>query len=163
MDKSLEAQLGELLVGGGWTISVAETTTGGLICARIVGTPGSSRYLDRGIVAYSRACKVDMLGVDEDLLHTYGAVSTEAAVALAEGVRRVSETTFGLAETGLAGPIPGRSAKPIGSVCIALAAPGGTRCASFSLEGRRQQIREQIVEKALAFAVKELEAAAFCP
>ncbi len=163
MDKSLEAQLGELLVGREWTISVAETTTGGLICARIVEIPGSSRYLNRGIVAYSRACKIDMLGVDEDLLHTYGAVSTEAAVALAEGVRRVSETTFGLAETGLAGPIRGRSKKPIGTAYIALAAPGGTRCASFSLEGDRQRIREQISEKALAFTVNELEAGALCP
>ena len=162
MDDPLEVRLGRLLVGRGWTISVAETTAGGLICARIVGVPGSSAYLERGVVAYSRASKVELLGLTEEALDTYGAVSEETAVALAQGVRQMSGTTLGLAETGIAGPIRGRSPKPIGSACIALAGPESSQCVSFIFSGDRQHIREQIAEQALASAVGYLESGVFC-
>lgn len=162
MDDPLEVRLGRLLVGRGWTISVAETTAGGLICARIVSVPGSSTYLERGVVAYSRASKVELLGLAEDALDTYGAVSEETAVALAQGVRQVSGTTLGLAETGIAGPIRGRSPKPIGSACIALAGSESSQCVSFVFSGDRHHIREQIAEQALASAVGYLESGVFC-
>ena len=162
MEDSLEVWLGRLLVERGWTISVAETTAGGLICARIVSVPGSSAYLERGVVAYSKASKVELLGGAEDALDAYGAVSEETAVALAQGVRQVSGVTLGLAETGIAGPIRGRSPKPIGSACIALAGPDGSQCASFVFSGDRQHIRERIAEQALAGVVGYLESGIFC-
>ena len=101
----LEVVLGEMLKNRGWTLSVAETTTGGLICARIVAVPGSSAYFDRGVVAYSPLSKVEILGLDEAELSENGAVSEATAVAMAKGVRSVGRTTLGLAETGIAGPI----------------------------------------------------------
>ena len=104
MAESLEAQLGRLLTRRGWALAVAETTTGGLICSRIVSAPGSSAYFDRGVVAYSKASKVKMLGVSEVFLEAYGAVSEETAAALAKGMRQLSESTLGLAETGIARP-----------------------------------------------------------
>ena len=142
-----------MLVERSWTLSVAETTTGGLICARIVGTPGSSAYFERGVVAYSTKAKIQALGISESLLECCGTVSEEVAVALAEAVARAGHTTLGLAETGLAGPIRGRSAKPLGTAYIALCTPEGTRCERFAFEGDRRGIRERIAEQALAMAV----------
>ncbi len=158
----LEAQLGRWLTRRGWTLAVAETTTGGLISSRIVGVPGSSAYFDRGIVVYSKASKVEMLGVSEALLEMYGAVSEETATALARGVRQISGATLGLAETGIAGPLRGRSPKPIGFACIVLATPQDTRCEAFVFEGDRQEIRDQIAEQALALAVSYVEDRTFC-
>ncbi len=163
MTESLEAQLGRLLAGRGWTLAVAETTTGGLICSRIVGVPGSSAFFERGVVAYSKASKVEMLGVSEAFLETHGAVSEETAAALAKGVRQLSGATLGLAETGIAGPVQRRSPKPVGSAWIALAAVGGARCEAFVFEGDRQAIRDQIAEQALALAVSWMEDGVFCP
>ena len=105
MSEQLEVKLGILLRERDWTIAVAETTTGGLISARIVSVPGSSAYYERGVIAYSALSKREMLGIDEKVMDTYGAVSAEAACAMAKGVRKVSGADLGLAETGIAGPI----------------------------------------------------------
>lgn len=145
----LAVKLGTLLREKGWTLAVAETTTGGLISARIVAVPGSSAYYERGVVAYSKASKVDMLGMDETVMGQYGAVSAETAVAMAEGILKVSGATFGLAETGIAGPIVGRSPKPVGTAFVAFARRDGTHVEAFVFEGDRDAIREQIVEAAL--------------
>ena len=161
MDDPVEVRLGRSLAERGWTLSVAETTAGGLICARIVGVPGSSAYFERGIVAYSRASKVEALGVSEELLAAHGSTSREAAIALAEGIRRIAGTVLGLAETGIAGPIRGRSPKPVGSAFIALSTPSGARCEAFAFEGDRQRIREQIADRALALALAFVEGRAF--
>ena len=157
MSESVETRLGRLLTERGWKLAVAETTTGGLICSRIVAVPGSSSYLDRGVVAYSPEAKIHMLGVGEDLLREHGAVSSETASALAEGVRDLSGSTFGLAETGIAGPARGRSPKPIGSAYVALASPHGTRCEALSFTGTRQQIREEIADAALSLCLEHAE------
>ena len=161
MNDPVEVRLGRSLTERGWTLSVAETTAGGLICARIVGAPGCSAYFERGIVAYSRASKVEALGVSEELLTAHGSTSKETAIALAEGVRRMSDTTLGLAETGIAGPIRGRSPKPVGSAFIALSTPSGTQCKAFEFEGDRQRIREQIADRALALALAFVKSRAF--
>jgi PncC family amidohydrolase len=157
MSESVEARLGRLLTERGWKLAVAETTTGGLICSRIVAVPGSSRFLDRGVVAYSPEAKIQMLGVSEDLLREHGAVSGEVASALAEGVRDLSGATFGLAETGIAGPVQGRSHKPVGTAFVALASPQGTRYESLAFTGSRQQIREAIAEAALSLCLNHAE------
>ena len=141
-------RLGALLTERGWTVAVAETTTGGLICSRIVSVAGSSKYLDRGVIAYSRQSKLD-LGVPEALLDGQGAVSREAAQAMAEAVRGRSGATFGIAETGIAGPVQGRSSKPLGTAYVSIAGPEGSEGHEFRFQGDRDSVREQIAEAAL--------------
>ena len=155
MSESLEIALGNVLRERGWTIAVAETTTGGLISARIVSVPGSSAYFERGVVAYSKASKCEILGMDEQAIDADGAVSAEAARAMAEGIRKASGTDLGLAETGIAGPIRGRSPKPIGTAYIALASATGVTCEHFQFPGDRDAIRNAIAEAALKMAIGE--------
>ena len=155
--KALEVRLGELLTQLGWKLAIAETTTGGLISSRVVEVPGCSAYFERGVVAYSRSSKTDMPGLTDELIESYGSVSKEVAEALADGVRQMSGADLGLAETGLAGPMQGRSPKPVGSAVIALSASGKTRYEEFIVEGDRQQIRQGIANRTLAFAVAHLE------
>lgn len=145
----IEEQVGHLLLQRGWRIAVAETTTGGLICHRLVSVPGSSGYLERGTVAYSRAAKLDLPGVTEDLLSRFGAVSPETALALAGGIRRLAGVEVGLAETGIAGPIRGRSPKPVGEAHIALSLPSGTHVEEHRFEGDRADIQRRIAQRAL--------------
>ena len=160
MSESLEVRLCELMIERGWTLSVAETTTGGLICSRIVSVPGSSAVFDRGLVPYSARAKIQVLGISRSLLERCGAVSVEVASAMAEGMGRTSHSTLGLAETGIAGPNRGRSPKPLGTAYIALWTPEGVRCERFVFGGDRNAIRERIAEQALATAVAYLEDAA---
>lgn len=150
----LEEQLGDLMKQRGWMIAVAEATCGGLICHHIVSVPGSSKYFERGIIAYSRHAKVDMLRVPSETLQTFGAVSAETAAAMAEGVRVLSRTQLGLAETGIAGPIRGKSPKPVGACYIALATPEGIQVREFQFAGERLEIMNQIATAALAMVVE---------
>ena len=158
MAESLEIALGNVLRERGWTIAVAETTTGGMISARIVAVPGSSAYFERGVIAYSKASKCEMLGLDEQALNTYGAVSAEAARAMAMGIRKASGANLGLAETGIAGPIRGRSPKPIGTAYIALASATAVMCKRVQFPGDRDAIRNAITTAALRLAIKAVKA-----
>lgn len=151
--ESLEIALGRLLRTRGWTLAVAETTTGGLISARIVAVPGSSAYYERGAIVYSKTAKVDMLGLDAAAMAAHGAVSAETAMAMAEGIRRKSGATLGLAETGIAGPIAGRSPKPVGTAFVALAGPEGVRCQTYLFSGDRDAIRAHIADAALQVVI----------
>ena len=153
---NLAEDLGRILVSRRETIAVAETTPGGLISASIVAIPGSSAYYDRGIVAYSKAAKIEALAIEAGELERAGAVSEETAKLLSEAIRKVSGTTYGLAETGIAGPVRGRSPKPIGTVHIALAGPGGTEVETLLLEGDRETIQQGISKKAIMFAISRL-------
>lgn len=160
MSESLEVRLCELMIERGWTLSVAETTTGGLICSRIVSVPGSSAFFERGLVPYSAGAKTQSLGISRSLLKRCGAVSEEVASAMAEAVGRTSHSTLGLAETGIAGPIRRRSPKPLGTAYIALWTPDGVRCEHFAFGGDRNAIRERIAEQALRMALDYVEDAA---
>ena len=154
MSEQLEVKLGKLLRERDWTIAVAETTTGGGISARIVSVPGSSAYYERGVIAYSALSKCEMLGIDEKAMDTYGAVSAEAACEMAKGVRKVSGADLGLAETGIAGPIRGRSPKPIGTAYIAVAGAEGVVCRDFQFDGDRDAIRNAIADAALQMVIE---------
>ncbi|MDP6775814.1 MAG: CinA family protein [Candidatus Latescibacteria bacterium] len=155
--EALEERLGRLLRDRGWSIAVAETTTGGIVSSRIVGVPGSSEYFEMGIVAYSTSSKIEVLGITDEQLEEHGAVSEETALSLAEGARRVSGATVGLAETGIAGPIRGQSPKPIGSACLAVCGPPGNRSESCVFAGDRQEIRDQIAARVLEMAISYVE------
>src|SRR3990172_8477259 len=121
----LEEVVGRLLRLQGKTVAVAESCTGGLIVHRITNVPGSSEYFERGIVAYSNRAKEELLQVPSSLIEQHGAVSPEAACAMAAGVRRLARADLGLGVTGIAGPGGGTKAKPVGLTYIALADPQG--------------------------------------
>ncbi|MCX6168035.1 MAG: competence/damage-inducible protein A [Ignavibacteriales bacterium] len=119
-DDTLESVIAKLLIDRGLKLAVAESCTGGLINNRLTNISGSSQFLERGIVAYSNAAKVELLHVDEDTLQKYGAVSMEVARQLAEGVKAISGSDIGLSVTGIMGPTGGTETKPVGLVYIGI-------------------------------------------
>ena len=110
----------------GLTLSSAEACTGGLFAARLTDLAGSSRFFDRSIVTYSNQAKLDHLGVHPETLETYGAVSPETAIEMAEGLARVSGSDVCISVTGIAGPNGGTEEKPVGTVFIAVVYDGRT-------------------------------------
>ena len=138
---TMEAEVGKLLSAAGATIAVAESCTGGLIGHRLTDVPGSSAYMLGGVVAYSNAVKQSLLGVQAETLSTHGAVSCETAEEMARGVRRLTGARLGLATTGIAGPDGGTPDKPVGTVCIAIDGPDGTRSRRYQLWGTRDWVK----------------------
>ena len=117
----IEAKIGELLHQAGHTVSTAESCTGGLIGDRITNVSGSSRYFKGGIIAYCNQVKRDLLGVDDEILNQYGAVSKQVALQMAAGVRIRLNTDIGISATGIMGPTGGTPDKPVGTVWIGYA------------------------------------------
>ena len=117
-DTTIEKVVADLLSKKKLTIAVAESCTGGLVSHKLTNVPGSSNYFNRGVVAYSNRAKIEILGVPEKTIKTHGAVSPDTALAMAEGVKHISETDIGLSTTGIAGPGGGTPAKPVGLVYI---------------------------------------------
>ncbi len=152
----LAARVGELLLSREAHIALAESTAGGLISARLLSVPGASRWFERGIVAYSMSSKPDALGVDLDLLREHGAVSMQAVEAIARALQERAGVDYAVAESGMAGPIRGRSPKPVGAVAFALAGPDGVSSEEAQFEGSRVAIMEQIAEHALEMVVTAL-------
>ncbi len=138
---TMEAVVGELLARAGATIGVAESCTGGLIGHRLTDVPGSSRYVVADVVAYRNAAKQSLLGVAPATLERCGAVSCEVAEEMARGIRRVAGSTIGLATTGIAGPDGGTPEKPVGTVCVAIDSPAGTRSRRYQLWGTREWVK----------------------
>jgi len=119
-EESIEEVVARLLKERGYTISVAESCTGGHITNLLTNISGSSVYLERGIISYSNAAKVELLKVNEDTISEYGAVSQEVAIQMAKGIRSISGTDIGLAVTGIMGPTGAVQGKPIGLVYIGI-------------------------------------------
>src|SRR5207248_9643603 len=117
-------------------------------------------YFGRSMVTYSKEAKMQSLGVDPGVFERSGSVSSEAACAMAEGLHRLSQADVVLAETGIAGPIRGRSPKPLGSTCFALRTPTGMHTEEVQFTGDRQAIQEQIAEHALGMIAQYLIATA---
>lgn len=130
-----------LLGRRGWRLATAESCTGGLIGAQVTSVPGSSASYLGGVVAYSNEVKRRLLGVPEEVIEVHGAVSREAALAMANGARALG-AECGLAVTGIAGPDGGSEEKPVGTVHIAAATPAGTRHAHHQFPGDRAMVRE---------------------
>ena len=145
----MEEVVGLRLAVGGFTLAVAESCTGGLVAERLTEVPGSSSYFKEGVVTYSNEAKVRLLGVPYDLIGEYGAVSSQVAEAMAEGVRERAETDFGLAVTGIAGPSGGTEDKPVGLVYVALSDDAHTEHRKLLLPGDRQLIRWRASQAAL--------------
>lgn len=123
--EELEAKIGSILAGHGWSLTIAESCTGGLLSKMITDVPGASKYFRRGFVTYSNSAKSDMLGVKEVTLEKYGAVSAETVAEMAEGAADWAKAEFAIALSGVAGPSGGTPQKPVGTTYIAVLHPKG--------------------------------------
>jgi nicotinamide-nucleotide amidase len=147
--RPLEAVVGEMLRTRRLTIAVAESCSGGLLASRLTDVPGSSDYVERGIVCYSNRSKTECLGVPEQLIRDQGAVSEPVAIAMAEGVAARARTNVGVGITGIAGPGGGTPEKPVGTVVIAVTVDRTTKCRTLKLFGGREMVKFQSAQAAL--------------
>ncbi len=148
-DETLEQVVGDLLRWRGYSLATAESCTGGLLAGRITEVAGSSEYFLEGVVTYSNEAKMRMLGVPKEMLEAHGAVSEPVACAMASGVRKLADATFGIGITGIAGPGGGSEEKPVGLVYIALADDETVAARKLIFPGDRQFIRTLSVNAAL--------------
>jgi len=165
-DETLESVVGDQLRRSRKTFAIAESCTGGLISSRITDVPGSSKYFKAGLIAYSNEVKISELKISPQLLKKYGAVSRQVAVQMAENIREIAKTDYGLGVTGIAGPagvplpgVPpkgGAKSKPAGLVYIALATPNNTACLEFNFTGERKIIKFKTSQAALDIIRKSL-------
>lgn len=146
----------EAMSAEGSTLATAESLTGGMASAALTEVPGSSQVLKGGVVSYTNEVKSGVLGVDEEVLASEGAVSEAAALQMACGARERLNATYGLAMTGIAGPAGEEPGKPIGTVWIAVAGPKGSFGRSFRFDGDRELVRLQTVATALSLLQEEL-------
>ena len=154
--EELEEVVGKLLRLKKKTLAVAESCTGGLLGHRITNVPGSSDYFLQGVVAYSNEAKINLLGISPDLIEKHGAVSSQVAKAMAQGIREKAQSSFGLAVTGIAGPAGGTPEKPVGLVYTALAWDRGSEVSKNLFLGSRDIIKFQSSQKALDMVRRHL-------
>ncbi len=145
----MEQVVGTRLIELGQKLATAESCTGGLLAKRLTDTPGSSQYFERGIVTYSNASKIELLGVSAADLERHGAVSAEVAFQMAAGAAERAHVATALAITGVAGPGGGSDAKPVGTVFIAAHGHGTTVVRHHHIGGMRVAIRERSAQAAL--------------
>jgi nicotinamide-nucleotide amidase len=147
---TIDEQIAALLLEHGRTIAVAESCTGGLMAGRLTDRAGSSAYMLGGVVVYSNEAKVAFADVPAELIERFGAVSPEVAAALADGAIGRFGASLGIGITGIAGPDGGSEAKPVGMVCVSVAAAGGEReDRTVQLPGDRAMVRERTTTVAL--------------
>ncbi|HET6461308.1 MAG TPA: competence/damage-inducible protein A [Syntrophales bacterium] len=146
---TLEGIVAGALTDKNLTLAVAESCTGGLVTDRLTDVPGSSVFLERSVIAYSNECKADLLGVPQDVLKEFGAVSEKTAVFMAEGVRKLGKCNLGLSTTGIAGPAGGTVEKPVGTVFIALADGTRTFCRNYTFRWDRRRNKTMMSQAAL--------------
>ena len=148
-EETLEGVVSRLLKKRGLRIAVAESCTGGLVSHRLTNIPGSSDYFSYGIIGYSNQAKSTFLGVSPSLVEKKGAVSSQVAKKMAQGVRKAERTDLGLGITGIAGPSGGSRNKPVGLVYIALSSLEGEICERFVFPGGREDIKWKASQGAL--------------
>ena len=141
--------LAGLLQQKGETLSTAESCTGGMVASELVGLPGASVFFKGGACTYWNDAKRDILGVPQDTLDRFGAVSEETALAMAEGARRIYKTDWAVSTTGIAGPDGGTEEKPVGLVYIGCCVKGELTVKEYHFSGTRSQIREATTSAAL--------------
>ena len=148
---TLEETIAAMLSCRGVTVAVAESCTGGLLASRLTDVPGSSFYFLQGFVVYSNQAKHNTLGVPEETIKKFGAVSEEVALAMATGCLEKSGADFAVATTGIAGPSGGSPEKPVGTLCLAIAQKNSADVLSrrLVLQGDRQQNKLRFSEAAL--------------
>lgn len=135
------------------TVTCAESCTGGLLAARLTHLGGSSAWFETGFVTYSNDAKRRLLGVKQETLSAYGAVSAETVREMAEGARRAAGADYAVSISGIAGPGGGSAEKPVGTVWFGLASAQGVQAERKHFEGDREAVRMQ----AVAFALEWLD------
>lgn len=154
--ETLEELVGELLRKQGKTLSTAESCTGGYIAHLITSVSGSSDYYLGSVVSYANAVKLNTLGVNENDLNNYGAVSQQVVEQMALGVKKLLHTDYAIATSGIAGPLGGTDEKPVGTVWIAIATPNGIASKLFMMGEHRERTIRKTAISALNMLRKEL-------
>ncbi len=155
-ETTIEAVVGEMLVKRKLTIATAESCTGGLLAGTLINFPGISSVFMEGAVTYSNEAKTKRLGVSEETLNKFGAVSEETAREMAEGIAKIAGTDIGISVTGIAGPGGGTEDKPIGLVYVGLYIKGEVKVKKLNMFGDRQKIRNRTVVNTLDWLRREL-------
>ena len=148
---NLEQEVGNLLRQKGLTLGIVESATGGLISHLITNVPGSSDYYKGSVTAYSNEVKIKVVGVKEDTINKYGAVSHQVAEEMARGGRKILTADICLADTGIAGPGGATPGKPVGLFYIGLSHQAGTYSQKHYFQGNREQNKRRAAEAALGW------------
>lgn len=154
-DESIEQVIFQLFTESHKTIAIAESCTGGAISSRLVQIPGISKILKGSIVSYSNEVKISVLGVSTSSIEVKGAVSKEVALEMAEGVRNLCDSDYGLSVTGIAGPEGGSAEKPVGTVWIGLSSADSSEAFCFNFEVNRERNIQRSVLMALILLRKK--------
>ena len=153
----LEQDVGNLLRQRGLTLGVVESATGGLISHLITNVPGSSDYYKGSVTAYSNEVKINIVGVKEETINKYGAVSLQVAREMARGGRRLLSVDICLADTGIAGPGGATAGKPVGLFYLGLCHQGGAYSRRHLFHGDREQNKRSAAGAALSWLKEYLE------
>ncbi len=155
-DVPIDAVVGKLLKAANQTVATAESCTGGLIAHQISSIPGASAYFKGSIVSYSNEVKTNLLGVTAKMIETFGAVSEQTVVQMASEVRKILNTDYGVAVSGIMGPDGGSVDKPVGTVWIAVASQNKVEAIGYHLPFDRQRNVQQTVINSLNFLRKKI-------
>lgn len=156
-ETSLEDVVGAMLIQKKLTIATAESCTGGLLAGRFINYPGISEVFMDGAVTYSNNAKMHRLGVKKETLDKYGAVSSETAAEMAQGIAKTSGTDIGVSTTGIAGPGGGTKEKPVGLVYAGLYIRGKIKTKKFNIPGDRQRVRNRVVNNVIDWIRREIK------
>lgn len=148
-DETLEMKVVSMLREKGYTITTAESCSGGMIAGRIINVPGASEVFNEGHITYANEAKMKYLGVKAETLEKYGAVSEHTAYEMAEGAAKLSGADVAVAVTGIAGPDGGTVEKPVGTVFIGCCVAGAVTVKKYLFKGNREKIRAYTVQNAL--------------
>lgn len=155
-ETSIVQRIGKILKSRKKFLSVAESCTGGRIAAEITKNPGASSTFKGSVTAYETTLKTKILGVPQHLIDTFNVVSVQVAEAMAVRCCRVLDSDYAIATTGIAGPDKGEGDKEVGTVCIAIATPGGVISEQFNFGNHRYRVVEKSVNKAFEMLLKEI-------
>ena len=153
---SIAQQVGEALRRIDKKLTVAESCTGGGIAESITSVAGSSQWFEYGYITYSNKAKIKLLGVEQQTLDSYGAVSEQVVEQMAEGALKSSDADYAIAVSGIAGPDGGTAEKPVGTVWICWITPEITRVEKYQLQGDRQAVRDQVIKISLQELLQQL-------
>ena len=148
-EDTLQDNIGRLLINAGKTISAAESCTGGMISHLFTSVPGSSSYFLGSVTSYANSVKENVLKVPAEIIKKHGAVSSECAAAMADGVRKLTGSDYAVSTTGIAGPTGGTPEKPVGTVWIGVSSEKGTETYKIQYNGDRQRN----IERSSAYAL----------
>jgi len=149
--------LSGVLIKKNFTLSVAESCTGGMLGSAITSVPGSGRYFLGGVVTYSNESKEEIIKVPEQIMVKNGAVSEESATHMAAGVRSLFGSDVSISITGIAGPDGGTDAKPVGLVWIGISTKDRAFAKKFNFKGNREDVRKSAVNASMKLLIEELD------